>query len=235
MTNRSDLAARALGIHDVLAPIYGAPIPYFQALDPLSELVSTMLNHRTRNRDAKAAYEALRARWPDWEAVRDAPVAEVEAIIARVTWPERKAPAIQHALREVAVRRGSLDLSFLAEMPVAEARAWLEAIPSVGPKTSAAVLSFSTLRRPALPVDSHHHRVAQRVGLIGPKVSVGPAHAVLERYLPADWDAQAVYDHHQLFMRHGQDVCHWRSPECRSCAILHLCPEGRSRTGRAAA
>ena len=234
MTQRPDLAARALAIHDVLAPIYGAPLPYFQALDPLSELVSTMLNHRTRNRDAKAAFEALRARWRSWEAVRDAPTDEVEAVIARVNWPDRKAPAVQNALRQVTERRGALDLDFLADMPVPEARAWLETIPSVGPKTSAAVLSFSTLRRAALPVDSHHHRVAQRAGLIGPKVSVGPAHEVLEGYLPKDWDAQAVYDHHQLFMRHGQQVCHWRGPECGRCAILRLCPEGQSRENRAA-
>lgn len=224
-----DLAARALAIHEALAPVYGAPIPYFHSLDPLSELVSTMLNHRTRNRDAKAAFDALRRRWPRWEDVRDAPVEEIEAEIAGVVWPERKAPAIRDALREIAVRRGSLDLGFLADMPVAEARAWLEAIRSVGPKTSAAVLSFSTLRRPALPVDSHHHRVAQRTGLIGPKVSVGPSHAILEGYLPGDWDAQAVYDHHQLFMQHGQRVCHWRGPACGRCAILRLCPAGQAR------
>lgn len=234
MTTEPDLAARALAIHEALAPIHGAPVPYFQSLDPLTELISTMLNHRTRNRDAKAAFEALRARWPGWAAVRDAPVEEVEEVIARVNWPERKAPAIQHALREIAVRRGSLDLGFLGEMPVEEARAWLEEIPSVGPKTSAAVLSFSTLRRPALPVDSHHHRVAQRTGLIGPRLAAGPAHAVLEGYVPDDWDAQAVYDHHQLFMRHGQQVCRWRAPDCGRCAILHLCPEGRARLDRAA-
>ena len=229
-----DLAARALAIHEALAPVYGAPIPYFHTLDPLSELVSTMLNHRTRNRDAKAAYDALRSRWPDWAAVRDAPVEEVEAAIARCNWPERKAPAIQHALREIAVRRGSLDLDFLSEMPVEAARTWLEAIPSVGPKTSAAVLSFSTLRRAALPVDSHHHRVAQRTGLIGPKTAVGPSHAILAGYLPPDWDAQAVYDHHQLFMQHGQRVCHWRGPACGRCAILRLCPEGQARSNRVA-
>jgi endonuclease-3 len=75
----------------------------------------------------------------------------------------------------------------------------------------------------ALPVDSHHHRVAQRVGLIGPKVDVGPSHALLEGLLPEDWDAQQVYDHHQLFMRHGQKVCHWRRPDCGACVLSNLC------------
>ena len=69
-------------------------------------------------------------------------------------------------------------------MPVIEAREWLEDLPGVGPKTSAAVLLFSNLRRPALPVDSHHHRVAARLGLIPANVAVGPSHAVLEAQLP---------------------------------------------------
>ena len=69
-------------------------------------------------------------------------------------------------------------------MEVTEARAWLESLSGVGPKTSAAVLSFSTLRRPALPVDSHHHRVAVRTGMIPATLAVGPAHAVLSAQLP---------------------------------------------------
>ncbi|MBL7309446.1 endonuclease III domain-containing protein, partial [Escherichia coli] len=91
-------------------------------------------------------------------------------------------------------RCGGLDLAFLADMEVEAARAWLQAIPGVGPKTSAAVLSFSTLRMPALPVDSHHHRVAQRLGLIGKTVDVGPSHPILRAQLPADWSAQDLYD-----------------------------------------
>ena len=231
MTPTDDtLARKALAIHDRLARAYGAPFAYFQSLDPLSELVSTLLNHRTRNRTAKAAFERLRARYPDWADVRDAPVAEIEAAIAGVTWPEAKAPRLQEVLRAVERRAGRLDLGFLADLPVAEARAWLEAIPGVGPKSSAAVLSFSTLRRPALPVDSHHHRVAQRVGLIGKTVAVGPSHAVLQGYLPEGWDAQQVYDHHQLFMRHGQKVCHWRSPDCEGCVLFDLCDAVQART-----
>ena len=95
-----------------------------------------------------------------------------------------------------------------------EARAWLEAITGIGPKTSAAVLSFSSLHRRALPVDSHHHRVAIRLGLIPASLAVGPSHRVLEAMLPEEWDAQQVYDNHEILMLHGQKVCHFRSPQC---------------------
>ena len=79
---------------------------------------------------------------------------------------------------------GTLSLEHLEGLPVTEARAWLETLPGVGPKTSAAVLSFSELRGIALPVDSHHHRVAQRLGLIAANVDVGPSHADF-RIVPA--------------------------------------------------
>ena len=230
-----DLRRHALALHDRLCAAYGCPIAYFQDLSPLDELISSLLNHRTRNRDAKRAFEALKGRFGGWEAVRDAPVAEVERAIAGVTWPEAKAPRLQSVLKEIAVRRGGFDLGFLADMPVGEARAWLESITGIGPKTSAAVLSFSTLRRAALPVDSHHHRVAIRCGLIPPKLAVGPSHVALAALLPGDWDAQAVYDHHEVMMLHGQRCCHHRGPECGRCVVLDLCPEGQRRTGRAEA
>ena len=230
-----DLKTKALAIHERLCAEYGCPIAYFQDLDPLSELVSSLLNHRTRNRDAKAAFEALRGRFPTWEEVRDASTAEVEALIRQVRWPEQKAPRIQTVLKEIAVRRGSMSLDFLAEMPVGEAREWLESISGIGPKTSAAVLSFSTLRRAALPVDSHHHRVAQRTGLIPERMDVGPSHAALEALLPPDWDAQQVYDHHEVLMLHGQRVCTYASPACERCAILDLCPTGEVRMATRAA
>jgi endonuclease III len=138
------LAAKALTIHRRLCAVYGCPIPYFHAYDPLSELVSSLLSHRTRNADSGRAYKALRARYADWAEVRDAPTEEIEATVAGVTWPEQKAPRIQAVLRTIGERHGELNLDFLGTMPLEEARAWLETIPGIGPKTSAAVLSFST-------------------------------------------------------------------------------------------
>ena len=232
-----DAAKRALALeaHRRLCAEYGCPITYFHALAPLDELVSSLLSHRTKNADSARAFKALRAQFPDWAAVRDAPVAEVERAIVGVTWPEAKAPALQRTLRALTERQGLLDLSHLAGMPEAEAAAWLASLPGVGPKTAAAVLSFSTLRGRALPVDSHHHRVAARLGLIPKSLAVGPSHAVLAALLPEDWDAQQFYDHHQVLMRHGQRCCFFRGPACGRCGLRDLCPEGRARLGTASA
>jgi endonuclease-3 len=230
------LQAKALLVHARLCAEYGCPVAYFHTLDPLSELVSSLLSHRTKNADSGRAFRALRARFPTWEAVRDAPTAEVQDAVSPATWPEQKAPRIQQTLRTIGEPRGGeLSLDFLGELTVREARDWLEAIPGVGPKTSAAVLLFSRLRMPALPVDSHHHRVAQRLALIPPKVDVGPAHRLLEALLPPDWDAQQVYDHHEVLMFHGQRCCYWRDPDCGRCAVLDVCPFGQARMGSARA
>jgi len=217
------LKAKALEIHRRLCAAYHCPIPYFAALDPLSELVSSLLSHRTKNRDSARAFERLRAAYPDWDAVLAAPTPDIEAAIAGVTWPELKAPRLQAVLREVAHQAGRLSLDHLAELSVRDARAWLERLPGVGPKTSAAVLSFSRLRGAALPVDSHHHRVAVRTALIPPTLDVGPAHAALAALLPPDWNAQEVYDHHEIFMLHGQRCC-FHHP-----VLLDLCPTGQGK------
>lgn len=226
-----DLQQKLLLIHDRLCLKYGCPIPFFHDLDPLSELISALLSHRTRNADSARAFKQLITRFPDWSAVRDAPIQEIQAAIAPCTWPEQKAPRIQQVLRLISDRRnGELSLDFLGELPVTEARAWLESLPGVGPKTSAAVLLFSRLRQPALPVDSHHHRVAVRLGLIPSNTAVGPAHALLEAQLPPDWTAQQVYDNHEVLMLHGQRCCYYRNPACDRCSVLDLCPFGQART-----
>jgi endonuclease-3 len=224
------LREKAMVVHERLCAEYGCPIAFFHTMDPVSELVSSLLSHRTKNRDSGRAFKQLRKRFPTWEEVRDAPTAEVEEAISPATWPEQKAPRIQEVLRRIGeLRGGDLSLEFMAEMPVPEARAWLEGLPGVGPKTSAATLLFSRLRMPALPVDSHHHRVAQRLGLIPANVAVGPAHRLLEAQLPPEWDAQQVYDNHEALMLHGQRCCFFRNPDCPRCPVLELCPEGQRR------
>lgn len=223
----AELRAKAWLVHEMLCEEYRCPIPYFHEFDPLSELVSSLLSHRTRNADSGRAFKSLRARFPTWSEVRDAPASEVEAAIAPVTWPEQKGPRIQQVLGEITARRGELSLDFLVELTVPEARQWLEELPGVGPKTSAATLLFSRLRMAALPVDSHHHRVAQRLALIPDAMDVGPAHVVLEAQLPAGLTAQQVYDNHEVLMLHGQRCCYHRGPACHRCPVFDLCPTGQ--------
>jgi endonuclease-3 len=217
-----------LEIHHRLSEIYGSGIAYFHDLDPLSELVTTLLSHRTKNRDSAQAFQNLRNTFGSWENVRDAEVEAIKAQLGPCTWPEQKAPRIKEVLRLITGKLGKLDLDFIGDMDVTAARNWLEELPGVGPKSSAAVISFSTLRGKALPVDSHHFRVAVRLGIIENKIGEGKANRVLESLLPPDFTAQQVYDNHQVMMRHGQKVCFHYKPNCNECVLLNLCPTGQN-------
>jgi endonuclease III len=224
-----ELRTKALLVHKRLCAEYHCPIAFFNDLDPLSQLIAALLSHRTKNKDTGRAFRQLRAEFPTWEQVRDAPVEQIANAIAASTYPELKAPRIQNVLRLITERAGTLSLDFLADMSDAEARKWLEDMPGVGPKTSASVLLFSNARRRALPVDTHHYRVAMRLGLISEKTSLEKAHILLEAQLPAEWNAQQVYDNHEVLMLHGQQVCFFREPDCHRCVVLDLCPYGQTR------
>jgi len=220
----TDEQIRALAIDAILFKHYGGPFNFFSTKDPLSQMVSALLSHRTKNAVSGKAYRQLREAFPTWETVIEAPEKEVEETIRAVTFPEVKAPRIQQALAKVRdLNDGELSLDFIKDWSVEKARKWLEEIPGIGVKTSAAILNFSKLRMRALVVDTHHLRVAQRLGVIPAKCSLDKGARLLESYLPAEWDGQRVYDSHQGFMRHGQKICHWRHPNCKDCSVKEHC------------
>ncbi|HEX2915609.1 MAG TPA: endonuclease III [Chloroflexia bacterium] len=212
------LSAKALEVTRRLIERYGSS--EWSRKDPLSMLVDIVLSHRTRDEQTAAAYAALKAKFGSWEAMRDAPVEEVEAAIAGVNWPELKAPRLQEIMRRITIERGELKLDFLYDLPVEEGAAWLAHLPGVGPKTIACVLLFSC-RKPILPVDTHVHRVSIRLGLIGARVSAENAHSLLQALLPSD--ARTIYDFHKGLLKHGQRVCVYERPRCSQCNVTDLC------------
>ncbi|HWQ16089.1 MAG TPA: endonuclease III [Roseiflexaceae bacterium] len=200
-----------------LAEVYG-PRTLRPGRDPLDELVLTILSQNTSDRNSGRAYRSLRARFPTWEAVMDAPVGEVYEAIKAAGLGNVKAPRIQQTLRAVLERRGELSLDFLDNLPLPEARRWLTALDGIGPKTAACVLLFA-LGKPALPVDTHVHRVAKRLGLIGPKVSAELAHDLLESAVPPE----DIYAFHVNLIQHGRRICHAQRPACAVCPLADLC------------
>jgi endonuclease III len=219
-------SAKANIIHDQLVQAYGEPT-WRPWLDPISEVVSTILSQNTNDGNRDLAFNRLRTALPDWEWVRDAPVEQIEAAIRPAGLAPHKAPRIKQALQFITEQRGRLELDFLRELPVEEAKAWLMQINGIGPKTAAIVLLFA-LGRPAFPVDTHIYRVTRRLGLVAENVSVEQAHQVLEQLI----DPALYYPFHLNVIRHGRDVCHARNPECAVCTLQAWCKyysEGRSK------
>ena len=208
---------KALKIHKRLIQHFGEPT-WRNPLPALDELVSTILSQSTNDVNRDRAFDALRGRFPTWEAVRDAEEYEIKEAVRTAGLANHKAPAIQRALRHITAQRGELSLDFLGSLTVAEAKSWLTSIKGVGPKTAAIVLLFS-LGMPAFPVDTHVHRVTGRLGLIGPRTSREQAHVVLESLLPED----VYYSFHLNVIRHGRKVCAARTPQCSTCGLQDLC------------
>jgi len=208
--------AQALRIHDLLLTEYGDH-PWHPR-DPLATLVSAILSQNTNDANRDRAFGQLRERFPTWEEVRDAPLAELVAAVRPAGLAPTKAPRIQTALRRITEERGEIEPGSLGEMPLEEARAWLLSIPGVGPKTAAIVLLFA-LGRPVFPVDTHVHRVARRLGLIPPTTTREKAHALLEALVPPE----IYYPFHLNLVAHGRTVCHARNPECARCVLQDYC------------
>jgi len=204
-------------VMQALEPLYGRPQP-MPSHDPLAELVLTVLSQNTADTNSGRAFVQMMRRYPSWDAIAAAPLDELVTTIQSGGLARQKAPRIQAILRAVAERSPGWDLSFLETMPLEEARAWLRALPGVGPKTAACVLLFS-LGRPALPVDTHVERVSKRLGLIPAKATAEQAHDLLEALVdPADY-----YRFHMLLIKHGRRTCAARKPACDRCPIL-ACP-----------
>ncbi|MGC9334335.1 MAG: endonuclease III domain-containing protein [Anaerolineae bacterium] len=200
-----------------LLETFGEPT-WRRHLDPVPELVSTILSQNTNDTNRDKAFERLRDRFSSWEGVRDAEVDDIIDAIRPAGLANQKGPRIQNALRFVTEQRGELDLEFLADWPLEEAKDWLSSIKGVGPKTAAIVLLFS-LGKPAFPVDTHVHRVTKRLGLIGPKVSREKAHDELEQLVPPE----DYYSFHLNVIRHGREICTSRKPRCEECVLSDLC------------
>jgi endonuclease-3 len=215
--DRRAMAAKVKRVHAALLKAYGEPL-WRSELPPVDELVSTILSQNTNDVNRDKAFFALKGRFASWEAVRDAPAAEVMDTIRPAGLANQKGPRIQQVLRQITEERGALNLDFLKDLPVDEARAWLTRFKGVGPKTAAIVLLFS-LGRPAFPVDTHVHRVTGRLGLRPEVMSADDCHPYFEGLLPAD----SYYAAHLNLIRHGREVCHARKPDCERCVLTALC------------
>ncbi len=188
--------------------------------EPMHELISTLLSHRTTEAQEALAFDAMMQRFGTYEAIRVAPFDELVEAIHGVNWPEVKASNIQKVLNRIHEERGELSIAFLDQLPTDEAQQWLMDLPGVGLKTATLVLLFC-FGKPVLPVDTHLHRVSGRLGLIGAKVSAEKAHVELLALLPAD--AHVLYNFHIAMLRHGQKICVWKNPRCAKCPLTDIC------------
>ena len=197
--------------------VYGVPLaePHRH---PIAELILTVLSQSTNDRNRDVAYLALRERFGDWEAVRDAPVDEVEDAIRPGGISKIKSARIKSILQAIS-ETGPLSLDWLSESSVPEAQVYLTSLPGVGRKTAACVLLFALGMRD-VPVDTHVSRVGTRLGLFRGGAGFEELHDTMLEITPAGEELEL----HLNLLRHGRRTCHARRPRCRECALRRMCP-----------
>ena len=219
-------AARIAAVYQRLGEAYGLPVWSQPDEPPIDELVHSFLGQNTSDVNSGRAFAALKAAYPDWQAVIDASLDELTAVIRSCGLANIKAPRIQKALRSIQAERGDLDLNWLAGLPVNEARAWLTGLDGIGNKSASILLLFS-FNRPAFPVDTHVGRVTGRLGLAPAKSSPDKTMVIVEAHTPAVW----LYPLHLNLIRHGRQVCQARQPRCGVCFLRDICDYGRAGAG----
>jgi endonuclease III len=210
-------------VHRRLLEHYGRPV-WEPNYAPLEELVSTILSQHTSDTNSHRAFEALKATFHTWEAVRDAPLDQLTATIRSGGLAVVKAYRIQAVLRALTDDAGRVDLPDLRRMRRKRAVALLTRLPGVGRKTAACVLLFGS-HVPALPVDTHVHRVALRLGLVPPRTNPDATTDALEAALPPS----DYFAFHVNLIRLGREICKAPRPRCEACPLRERCPTGQAR------
>jgi endonuclease-3 len=217
-THRPPAAQTIRAAHRRLARRFG-PLDPPRRWDPIKELVLTVLSQNTSDVNSGRAFAALRERFPTWEALANARANEVADAIRPGGLGNVKAPRVLAILREIEDRQGELDLGWMRRASDEDVERYLLSLPGVGPKTAAVVLAFS-LGRPALPVDTHVHRVTSRLGWLPPKTTAAAAHSILAAAVSAPLRVPM----HVGLIRLGREICRPGRPLCPTCPLNDLCP-----------
>ncbi len=208
---------------DRLSELYGTGdwrTPYLRdhAENPFQVMIGTILSQRTRDENTDRASARLFARYPDAPSLAAARLSTIEPLIHDTGFYHTKARLIRDASRQLLGRfDGTVPRTFEE----------LTTLPGVGPKTANCVLVFG-YGIPAIPVDTHVHRIANRLGVVRTK-SPEETEQRLREVVPREYWIPL----NPLLVQHGQNLCRPIGPKCGECPIADLCATGIAlRSGR---
>lgn len=223
-SQRPPTKAAVRRVNAMLAQQYGRRPP--APRDPLDGLILIILSQATNDINCDRAFRSLKAQFPTWDEVLNAPTAAIAGAIRSGGLANQKAARIQEVLRQLKADSGALDLNWMHAATAEECRTYMSKFHGIGPKTIACVLVFF-LNKPAFPVDTHVHRVTKRLGWIRPQAGAEEAHRVLESLVPDE----CKLDLHVNFISHGRQVCRAQGsggPRCGECVVRRHCAYGKA-------
>lgn len=212
---------RAVGASRILHRTFGSP-RHGNPEDPLEDLVFVLLSQMTTWQSSGRAYERLRRAAPTWRQVVELGEPGLAAVLGEAGLSKQKARRLLGILTRIYEDFGDFDLRALRHIPAREVERYLVSLPGVGLKTAKCVQMYA-LGTAVLPVDTHVHRVALRLGLLPGSSSPSTSHAALESVVPQ----RERYSFHVNAIALGREVCRPLRPRCPVCPVAGLCPSNR--------
>ena len=199
----------------ILAATYGTrPWNWHTRQTPFQVLIGTVLSQRTRDEKTDEAAQALFSRYPSPDTLASAPEEEIATLIRPANYYNTKAARIKEISRIILKKYSGSTPDTVAE---------LMQLPGVGRKTAACVMVYG-FRKRALPVDTHVHRISNRIGLIQTQTPE-ESEKELWKVLPEDY----IMHYNELMVKHGQNICRPIGPKCQECPIIEYCRYGSKR------
>lgn len=208
---------------------YNAFVDYFQEHMPLAAselqyrnpyelLVAVILSAQCTDKRVNMTTPALFERFPDPETMAASTAEEIYTYIKSISYPNNKAKNLLGMAQSLVNDFGGVVPDNLDD---------LQKLPGVGRKTANVMMAVA-FKQPAMPVDTHVFRVANRVGLTKNSKNVMETERTLVKYFP-----QAVLsDAHHWLILHGRYVCHARKPLCVNCGITAICDYYKKEFGK---
>ena len=185
--------------------------------NPLDDLVYIVLSNKTTPSMARQVYSRIQERFKTWEKILTTPPSVLRSFLKPAGLARVKANQIRDALKKIRFDFGKCNLNSLRLWPSEKVHEYLISLSGVSDKVSKCVMMY-TLNARVLPVDTHVHRVATRLGWTARK-RADQCHNELEALVPE----QFRYSFHVNSISHGRKVCRSRQPLCQECIINEYC------------
>ena len=180
-------------------------------------LIATKLSQNTTDKAAYIAFNNLKQKFSDWKTISNAPVSEIAKQIRVCGLANNKSREIKKFLQTLIKKRGEISLEYLRNLPDEKIYEELLQFKGFGLKTISCLIAFG-LNRPVFPVDTHIHRILNRLGIVSTKNAVQTFQKA-KALIP---DKYKVELHRKLIL-FGRETCTAKNPKCNECVLYELC------------
>jgi endonuclease-3 len=213
----AEVRAKISVVERILRRTLGNPALEGPRENPLDVLIATILSQNTNDVNSHKAWLNLKRAFPSWDELLAASPRKLAKTIEVGGLKNQKAAAIRRILRLIKKRTGRYSLRYLKGMSDRDALIHLREFSGVGSKTAACVLVFG-LGREVFPVDTHIHRILNRLGIVHTK-SPDKTFEFMEELSPPG----RAYSFHVNLIRFGRETCAAQKPRCGACVLYEQC------------